>query len=239
MYRNAVSSTMEFGFGNVGAFKTPPTKPRLTTRFHSLGRFPSSCACPPPTDQPSPMSIQKTLVLDLDETLIHSSDFPPHSQVSYFKSGNPEFYVHKRPGLDKFLEFVKNNFEIFIFTFGDRAYAEPVLDVLCPFIDNEHRFYRDSCETRSGTVKKDLNIFNRDKKNLILIDDSSSAITHNPKNTITIPRWKGSPLDDALTKWLPPILNECLASNDVRDAIHHAQQQQKIEKKKRTKSFIV
>lgn len=239
MWSNTLSPTLEFGFGNIGSFRSMTSSPRPITRYHSMGRVHSMVIDGSKIAETPPAQVKKTLVLDLDETLIHSSDFPPHSQVQFFKSGDPEFYVHKRPGLDQFLEFVRDNFETFIFTFGDQTYAEPVLNVLCPFIDNEHRFYRDSCETKAGTVKKDIGIFNRDKKSMILIDDSSSATTHNPKNTIKIPRWKGSPQDDALINWLPPILQECLNSDDVRKVIRKTQEQQKLDKRKRSNSVKI
>ncbi|OHT10478.1 putative C-terminal domain small phosphatase [Tritrichomonas foetus] len=171
----------------------------------------------PDTYKPPPaIEGKKTLILDLDETLIHSSDFPPHDAVEYFLCGDPQFYVYKRPGLDSFLRMCNEKFDTFIFTFGDRQYAEPVLDTLCPFINQSHRLYRDSCEMKSGTVKKDLGIFHRPKKDLILIDDNSAAMHFNPKNTIMIERWFGIPQDSALIDWLPPILNECSLAEDVR-----------------------
>lgn len=235
MWARSMSPTFEFGFGNIGSFNSSTMSPRFSTHRNSLGRIPS-LNIEPTVEITAPDVNKKTLVLDLDETLIHSSDFPPHSDILYFKSGEPEFFVHKRPGLDKFLDFVRENFEIFIFTFGDKNYAEPVLDTICPFIDNEHRFYRDSCETKQGRVKKDLSIFKRDKKNIILIDDSNNATTYNPNNTIRISRWKGSPQDDALINWLPPILNECLIAEDVRKVIHKAQDNQNM--KRRNSSYF-
>ena len=168
---------------------------------------------------PPPVDGRKTLILDLDETLVHSADYPPHDSVPFFLSGDPPFYVYKRPGLDGFLSFCHEKFDTFIFTYGDRLYAEPVLDVLCPFIDNSHRLYRDACEIKSGGVKKDLGIFQRSKKELILVDDNSAAVHFNPKNTISIERWVGVPFDRALIDWLPPILEECARADDVRTVI--------------------
>ena len=168
---------------------------------------------PPTTDT------RKTLVLDLDETLIHSSDIPPHSSVEYFMSGNPQFYVYKRPGLDEFLQFASERFEIIIFTYGEQEYAEPVLDVLCPFVDKDHRLYRDACDMQKGIIKKDIRLVNRPLSGLILVDDSNCAIKTNPDNTIIIPRWLGSPRDTALTQWLPPILERCYEAEDVRNVI--------------------
>ena len=161
---------------------------------------------------------RKTLVLDLDETLVHSSTIPPHDQVEFFLSGEPEFYVYKRPGLDAFLARIRDQFEVFVFTHGEKEYAGPVLDVLMPWLDEEHRLFRDSCDGRNGP-KKDLKLFERKKKNLILVDDSEAALKINHKNTVLITRWMGTPNDNALTEWLPAILDRCLEAKDVRKVI--------------------
>lgn len=168
---------------------------------------------------PPPIEGKKTLILDLDETLIHSSDSLPNSSISYFTCGEPPFYVYKRPGLDKFLTMCNKKFDTFIFTFADKEYAEPLLNILCPFIDANHRLYRDLCEAKSGNVKKDLRIFQRSGKDIILVDDSASAIHFNPKNTIKISKWVGSPQDRALIDWLPPLLDQCSQAEDVRTVI--------------------
>jgi Dullard-like phosphatase family protein len=173
-----------------------------------------------PAYQPPPRRHgKKALVLDLDETLVHSAPFPPHSKIDYFKSGDPEFYVFKRPGLDAFLRIAYGVFETFIFTYGDRGYAEPILDRICPFIDHEHRLYRDLCSLEGGGVHKDLDIFQRPEAELILVDDSRATLQFHPGNTILIQKWTGTPLDRALIDWLPPILQKCVAVDDVRTVI--------------------
>ena len=75
--------------------------------------------CLPPKDSNAPPI---TLVLDLDETLVHCSTDPNEVR-------NPDFVFHvefhgtiytvnakKRPGVHEFLEYVKNKFEVVIFT---------------------------------------------------------------------------------------------------------------------------
>ncbi|GJS28819.1 putative reverse transcriptase domain-containing protein [Tanacetum coccineum] len=80
---------------------------------------------------------QKTVVLDLDETLIHSTIFrdtsiPITPLINYdflVKFGGEVAYVKKRPYVDEFLHFLnQNNFELVIFTAGTKEYASPVLD---------------------------------------------------------------------------------------------------------------
>ncbi|KAH0791418.1 NLI interacting factor-like phosphatase family protein [Histomonas meleagridis] len=176
--------------------------------------------------QPPPIvEGKKTVVLDLDETLIHCCNYQSHPKVQSFKLG--DFYVFKRPGLDNFLAKLRENFEIFVFTFGEKEYANPILDKICPFVDANHRLFRDSCELQSAGVKKDLSIFNRRKQDLILIDDNSSAKNYYPKNTIRIPKWFGCPSDTALIDWLPPILDKCMKAEDVRTVIKELNQKTK------------
>ena len=50
-----------------------------------------------------------------------------------------------RPGLEEFITFAKQNFEVFVYTYAERDYAEPILDYIFPDLDEDHRLYRDSC----------------------------------------------------------------------------------------------
>lgn len=182
---------------------------------------------PPPVKQG-----KKTLVLDLDETLIHSSKYLAHPEVESFKVEfdnieddkivKEHLYIQLRPGVREFLEFANSHFDVFVFTFGVEEYADKILDVLCPKIDKDHRYYRDSCELRNHgkMVHKDLDIFKRPLTDLILVDDNVSAQKYHPDNSIQIQQWKGTPNDHALTDWLIPILIECESAPDVRSVIN-------------------
>jgi Dullard-like phosphatase family protein len=167
---------------------------------------------------PSPIANKKTLVLDLDQTLVHSSTFPPHRSVECFRSGSPTFYVFKRPGVDGFLARVRSQFDVFIYTHGCEQYASPILDVICPWVDPSHRLYRSACGGRSGD-RKDLRILARSKRDVILVDDSKAVANDNPANTLLITPWFGVPHDKQLIEWLPAILDRCAAAEDVRPII--------------------
>lgn len=81
-----------------------------------------------------------TLVLDLDETLIHTTT---SARYQVFKNGRkvfPDlvlevpvqdkyciFYVYLRPYLHTFLREISKWFEVVIFTASERRYAEPLL----------------------------------------------------------------------------------------------------------------
>ena len=86
---------------------------------------------PPPLNRPIclPKKTRGTfpisLILDLDETLLHSSIVPlPTYDVVFpvhFNSVNYQVYVRKRPHMDHFLERVSQLFEIIVFTASQKA----------------------------------------------------------------------------------------------------------------------
>lgn len=166
-----------------------------------------------------PKAKRKVLVLDLDETLIHTCEFPPHPKVQTITCGNPPTTSFKRPGVDSFLQLCSNYFDTYVYTYGTVIYADPILDILCPMIRQDHRLYRHKCQYQKGHVIKDLDRFNRSLRDVILIEDSTDAKKQHPENTILIPAWMGSPSDCILIEYLPPILLKCAASDDVRQII--------------------
>ncbi|PVU87812.1 hypothetical protein BB561_006162 [Smittium simulii] len=96
----------------------------------------SSSKIPKLRNLPVKALAKKYLVLDLDETLIHSS---PHS--SYKAHLRIEviiekmaclYYIYKRPYLDYFLRKVSEWYKIVIFTASIPEYANPVLNFLDP-----------------------------------------------------------------------------------------------------------
>lgn len=96
----------------------------------------------------SPPKKKKVLVLDLDETLVHStskgSRHHDHLIEVLVDQHICLYYVYKRPYLDYFLEKVSEWYQIVIFTASMPAYADPVID----FLDSRlcvisKRFFRD------------------------------------------------------------------------------------------------
>ena len=197
-------------------------------RYNRFQRFIKSFSSQPPMNYykapPAPSDGRKCLVLDMDETLIHCSAFPPHPSVTYFTLSETE-YVYLRPGLNDFLQYAQENFEVFIYTFAERDYAELVLNQIAPNIDEDHRLYRDSCIVKKDLIIKDLDMLNRKKSKLIFVDDNDKALKVHKENTIIIPMWKGTPNDHALVEWLIPILETCKNANDTRTVIKNIKNQ--------------
>lgn len=91
---------------------------------------------------------KKTLVLDLDETLVHSK-FGKNSNPEWTFSilFNKEYYLvstHKRPYLDEFLNKMHELFEIVFYTSSVEGYANNVIDYIDPKKRASGRLFRDS-----------------------------------------------------------------------------------------------
>jgi RNA polymerase II subunit A small phosphatase-like protein len=74
------------------------------------------------------------LILDLDETLIHSEEFPRTKESKekfdfkvHCEGDDYWFMTKKRPFLKEFIEYIFNNFDIGIWTASTRDYASLVL----------------------------------------------------------------------------------------------------------------
>lgn len=100
------------------------------------------------------------MILDLDETLVHSSFKPPENPdivlpVEIDGSIN-HVYVLVRPGTLEFLEVLSNYYELVIFTASMQKYAEPLMQILDQGNWCSHLLFRDHCTFYNGIFVKDL-----------------------------------------------------------------------------------
>jgi RNA polymerase II subunit A small phosphatase-like protein len=124
--------------------------------------------------------MEKLIILDLDETLIHASDHRLPIESTYFEVGH--YYVYKRPYLDQFLEFCLSEFKVAVWTSSNALYAKPVIEEIFKSEDNLQFWWsREKCtwkfdpETQSYDWLKDLKKVRRKGFNLehvIMIDDT-------------------------------------------------------------------
>jgi RNA polymerase II subunit A small phosphatase-like protein len=117
---------------------------------------------------------KKTLVLDLDETLVHST-FEPTDDSDLvvrvtIEGSNYNVYVKMRPGLDEFLEEVAEYYEVVVFTASMAKYADPVLDRIDKRGCISHRLFREHCVMHRGAYVKDLARLGRDLTNVVIVD---------------------------------------------------------------------
>jgi CTD small phosphatase-like protein 2 len=161
-----------------------------------------------------------TLILDLDETLVHCSADPSGKfDVTFgvhFNGSLCQVYVRKRPHLETFLETVSAKFEVVIFTASQRVYAERLLDILDPHRKYiHHRLYRESCLMVAGNLLKDLTILDRDLRKTVIVDNSPHAFGYHLDNGVPIESWYDNPHDVELLKLLP-LLEQLHQVEDVR-----------------------
>ena len=179
-----------------------PTSPNV----HRITKYPHTPAPPRPLIPPRLPSYtaaprnakvpQKTLVLDLDETLIHSlakggrmssghmvevklstpmaTALTPDGPPTMLGPQHPIlYYVHKRPHCDEFLRKVCKWFKLVVFTASVQEYADPVID----WLEQERKFfqaryYRQHCTFRNGAYIKDLSAVEPDLSKVMILDNS-------------------------------------------------------------------
>ncbi|KAL7543265.1 hypothetical protein ACHAWF_007353, partial [Thalassiosira exigua] len=160
---------------------------------------------------------KKCLVLDLDETLVHSSfravpgaDFVIPVQIEdvvHF------VYVAKRPGVDEFLLEMSRHYEIVVYTASLNKYADVLLDLLDPHRVVRTRLFRESCVFYEGNYVKDLSLLNRDLSQAIIIDNSPASYLFHPENAIDC----SSFIDDVSDRELDHIGKFLAGVKDVDD----------------------
>ena len=150
-----------------------------------------------------------TLVLDLDETLVH---------FFYTPSGGM-FLI--RPFCIKFLEEMSEKFEIVIFTAALKNYADSILDLLDPNKKLiKYRLYRQHVSLSGITFCKDLSKIGRDLGRTIIVDNLEDNFKLQPNNGIHIWTWLDDMKDTQLED-LGKILKDLISKNpnDIRPII--------------------
>eukprot|EP00005_Dracoamoeba_jomungandri_P001483 CAMPEP_0174257522 /NCGR_PEP_ID=MMETSP0439-20130205/6640_1 /TAXON_ID=0 /ORGANISM="Stereomyxa ramosa, Strain Chinc5" /LENGTH=225 /DNA_ID=CAMNT_0015340627 /DNA_START=45 /DNA_END=719 /DNA_ORIENTATION=- len=145
---------------------------------------------------------KKTLVLDLDETLVHSS-FKPVNNADFIipieiDDQTHQVYVLKRPGVDKFMRRMGELYEVVIFTASLAKYADPVLDLLDKDRISSARLFREACVNHKGNFVKDLSRLGRDLKSTIIIDNAPASYLFHPNHAIPVESWFDDMLDTEL-----------------------------------------
>ena len=177
---------------------------------------------------PKNNSGKKTLILDLDETLIHSS-FKPFNMDNEFiinintknksKINEKEqyiVYVIKRPYVELFLSIVCEIFEVVVFTASVQVYANLILDEIDIEKKIKYRLYRDHCiKIDNDKYIKNLYCLGRDLKNVIIIDNNPLSYTLNIENGLPISTWETNQNDNELIKLIPIL--QYLSDKDVSD----------------------
>jgi RNA polymerase II subunit A small phosphatase-like protein len=182
-----------------------------------------SLACSPPTlleEQLPGDRGKKCLVLDMDETLLHTSvlctNGDPETGVQVQLEGElGTVYVTKRPGVDQFLAEMAKHYEVIVFTAGTQEYADRLLDLLDPTKTLiRTRLFRQSCLSFGDNIfVKDLSLLGRDLSQTIIVDNSPLSYAFHKNNAIDC----SSFFDDENDRELDQIGAFLAAIKDVKD----------------------
>ncbi len=149
-----------------------------------------------------------TLVLDLDETLVH------------YIEEKDKHYVQVRPYAEYFISEMGKYFEIVIFTSAEEEYANIVLEEIDKNKVISHKLYRRHVEFNDGFCLKDLNKIGRDIKKVCIIDNDNNNFELREDNGIEIKEFLGEQDDNELDL-LGDLLMSIIESNldDIRPVI--------------------
>ena len=193
---NPISSSLSYNIDNTEEFLLPPKSKEFINK--------------------------KTLILDLDETLVHSSFTPfPKNDIILdvdFEGVINKIYVLVRPYAEEFLKNVSQLFEIIIFTASISKYASPLLDILDKDKNIKFRLFREHCTYFNGIFIKNLKRLNRSLKDIIIVDNSPFAYAFDSENGLPIKSWYDDP-DDIELKKIEPLIIFLSTVKDVRKYI--------------------
>ena len=197
-FSNIILKTLLFGELEINKNKLL-TRPQLINSINNI----------PPFLPPIDSKYKYTLVLDMDETLIHF----------FFTHINGMFFV--RPFCFDFLNELNDLYEIITFTAGTKEYADMILNQLD--INNnifKYRLYRQHITILEFNIFKDLSKIGRDLSKTIIIDNLRENFKMHPNNGIFIKTWT-SDINDIQFRDLKKILKDIVQYNvnDVREII--------------------
>ncbi|KLO05854.1 HAD-like protein [Schizopora paradoxa] len=170
---------------------------RTQARFGSMFDFFSKPAwdelLPPPAPPSSPYYRPYTLILSLDDLLVSST-----------WDREKGWRTAKRPGVDYFLTYLSQFYEIVVFTSQHSYTALPILEKLDPYdYSILYKLFRESTRSVNGTPKKDLSFLNRDLSKVVMLDTDPDHVSLQPENAVVVPKWKGNPRDKGLVAMIP------------------------------------
>jgi len=155
-----------------------------------------------------------SLVIDLDETLIH---------FTVNNNANEEGVLKLRPGVFSFLEKVGKFYEIILFTEASEAYTKLMMEA---FNNNknkkyfDYKLYRQHCIIVEQDFIKDLSRIGRPLDKTIIIDNIAQNFKMQKKNGILIKPFLGEDQNDqALIDLIPILINIARDEIDVKNGL--------------------
>ncbi|CAD7697098.1 unnamed protein product [Ostreobium quekettii] len=181
-----------------------------------------------------PSSKTMTVVVDLDHTLLACYPLAsvPRDVLAAVDSGKvrgtrfqtrdgASVVLAARPGVEEFLTRVSDFAELVLFTAGEEAYAQPLVQWLDPTgsLFSACLFRDATVRTRYHENVKDLWALGRDLSKTVLVDDKPLAGHLQPFNLLPCPPFLGDPYDSGLLGTVLPCLEVLQGVEDVRPAL--------------------
>ncbi|RZC27417.1 Mitochondrial import inner membrane translocase subunit TIM50 isoform B [Glycine soja] len=134
-----------------------------------------------------------TLVLDLNETLIH-----------YIWTRDTGWQTFKRPGVDAFLEHLAQFYEIVVYTDEQNMFVDPVIERLDTKHCIRYRLSRPATKYQDGKHFRDLSKLNRNPGKVLYLSGHALESCLQPENCLPIKAWQQQDIDDtALLDFIP------------------------------------
>lgn len=167
------------------------------------------------------------LVLDLDETLLHSTTSTPEAGCDF---DNGAYHTRLRPHLREFLEKVDPHYRVAIYTAAGLFYALDMIKGIrratrYPFEPDTILDYR-HCTHEGDLLLKDLTHLEargHDLRRAVALDDKPQGYALHPHNVLPAPAWTGDP-DDTFLKDVTPTLLALAKAEDVTRLIPELRQ---------------
>ncbi|KAI1177283.1 NIF-domain-containing protein [Nemania sp. FL0916] len=148
---------------------------RAMTRLTDVTDYYREPAFPKLLPDPHPMFERPyTLCISLEDMMVHSEWSREHG-----------WRIAKRPGIDYFLRYLSQYYELVLFTSVPMGMGEPLMRKLDPF------------------QIIDLSYLNRDLSKVIILDTKASHVQNQPENAIILPPWQGQKDDKDLVSLIP------------------------------------
>lgn len=139
---------------------------------------------------PSDGTKRYTIVFDLDETVVYARDGP----------------LYARAYLKDLFRSIRDDFEVIVWTAGERDYAKCILEEINEDHIIEHLVYRHEKWFREEDYTKDLRQLGRDLHYTLMIENTPDCVRANPQNGIIVEDFEVLPEtteDDASTPATP------------------------------------
>ncbi|CAD8045533.1 unnamed protein product [Paramecium sonneborni] len=168
---------------------------------------------------------RKTVVFDLDETLIHCNENQNiKSEVCIpitFPSGDTvQAGINIRPWAKQILSLLSEVCEVVVFTASHQCYASQVIQYLDHKKILSAQLFRESCiVTNDGVHIKDLRVLGRDMKDIVLIDNAAYSFGYHIENGIPIIPYYDNKDDKELKLLYDFLISDVLSAYDCRKVL--------------------